>query len=194
MNPTDGACLRLTSTPARSLPPGAVRRRRLPELEGELEAARKLGRRRWRRRSALCAGSKEGDPTVQSSDSPKPLLLPPQMEVCDEVRSFEATGVYRLDGTCSRTGATFLDPVRLLNASYQRFRIVPSAYYSRSFGPPHQEGEPEIERPEKRRKRKGNQKPKSRELNPMEQIAEARHQVMCYTALLWQSNAKLTRW
>ncbi|CAD6202503.1 unnamed protein product [Miscanthus lutarioriparius] len=96
------------------------------------------------------------------------------MEVCDELRSFEVTGVYRLDGTS--TGATFLDPVRLLNASYQRFRIVPSAYYSRSFGPPHQEGEPEIERPEKRRKRKGNQKPKSRELNPMEQIAEARHQ------------------
>jgi len=96
------------------------------------------------------------------------------MEVCDELRSFEATGVYRLDGTS--TGATFLDPVRLLNASYERFRIVPSAYYSRSFGPQHQEGEPEIERPEKRRKRKRNQKPKSRELNPMEQVAEARHQ------------------
>jgi hypothetical protein len=132
------------------------------------------------------------------------LLLPPQMEVCDELRSFEATGVYRLDGTSTSTGATFLDPVRLLNASYQRFRIVPSAYYSRSFTPQHQEGEPEIERPEKPRKRKRNQKPKSRELNPMEQIAEARHQVMCYTvffflnmcytALLWQRNAKLTRW
>ncbi|PWZ56257.1 Methyltransferase-like protein 2 [Zea mays] len=98
------------------------------------------------------------------------------MEVCDELRSFEATGVYRLDGTCTGAGATYLDPVRLLNASYQRFRIVPSAYYSRSFGPQHQEGEPEIERPEKRRKRKRNQKPKPRELNPMERIAEARHQ------------------
>ncbi|ONL94788.1 DNA glycosylase superfamily protein [Zea mays] len=98
------------------------------------------------------------------------------MEVCDELRSFEATGVYRLNGTCTSAGATYLDPVRLLNASYQRFRIVPSAYYSRSFGPQHQEGEPEIERPEKRRKRKRNQKPKPRELNPMERIAEARHQ------------------
>lgn len=174
--------------------PGLLAAALLPEVEGGLEAVSKLGRRRWRRRSALCAGSnsKEGDPAFQSSDSPKPLPLPPQMEVCDELRSFEATGVYRLDGTS--TGATFLDPVRLLNASYERFRIVPSAYYSRSFGPQHQEGEPEIERPEKRRKRKRNQKPKSRELNPMEQVAEARHQVMCYNALLWRSNAKLTRW
>jgi hypothetical protein len=121
------------------------------------------------------------------------LPLPPQMEVCDELRSFEATGVYRLNGTCTSAGATYLDPVRLLNASYQRFRIVPSAYYSRSFGPQHQEGEPEIERPEKRRKRKRNQKPKPRELNPMERIAEARHQVMRYTALLWQST-RLTKW
>jgi hypothetical protein len=59
--------------------------------------------------------------------------------------------------------------------------------------PPHQEGEPEIERPEKRRKRKRNKKPKPRELNPMERIAEARHQVMRYTALLWQST-RLTKW
>jgi hypothetical protein len=59
--------------------------------------------------------------------------------------------------------------------------------------PLHQEGEPEIERPEKRRKRKRNQKLKPRELNPMEWIAEARHQVMRYTALLWQST-RLTKW
>ena len=41
------------------------------------------------------------------------------MEVSDELRSFEATGVYRLDVTS--TGATFVDSVRLLilNASYQ---------------------------------------------------------------------------
>nr|CAB3496779.1 unnamed protein product [Digitaria exilis]CAB3501718.1 unnamed protein product [Digitaria exilis] len=95
------------------------------------------------------------------------------MEICDELRSFEATGVYRLDGT----GATFLDPVRLLNGSYQRFRVVPSAYYSRSFEPPpRQVGDLETEQPEKRRKRKRNQKPKPRELNAMERIAEARHQ------------------
>jgi hypothetical protein len=69
-------------------------------------------------RSTL-SGSKEGDPVVPSSDSAKPLPLPPQMEVCDELRSFEATGVYCLDVTS--TGATFVDSVRLLilNASYQ---------------------------------------------------------------------------
>ncbi|KAK8446572.1 hypothetical protein SEVIR_9G507800v4 [Setaria viridis] len=98
------------------------------------------------------------------------------MEICDELRSFEATGVYRLDGTGTSTGATFLDPVRLLNGSYQRFRVVPSAYYSRSFEPPRQLGDPETEQPEKRKKRKRNQKPKPKELNAMERIAEARHQ------------------
>nr|CAB3501716.1 unnamed protein product [Digitaria exilis] len=99
------------------------------------------------------------------------------MEICDELRSFEATGVYRLDGT----GATFLDPVRILNGSYQRFRVVPSAYYSRSFEPPpRQVGDLETEQPEKRRKRQRNQKPKPRELNAMERIAEARHQVLLY--------------
>ncbi|CAN6301912.1 unnamed protein product [Urochloa humidicola] len=104
------------------------------------------------------------------------------MEICDELRSFETTGVYRLDGTGTGTGtgAIFLDPVRLLNGSYQRFRVVPSAYYSRSFEPPHkvQVGDPETEQPEKRRKRKRNQKTKPRELNAMEQIAEARHQMI----------------
>ncbi|CAL4913097.1 unnamed protein product [Urochloa decumbens] len=102
------------------------------------------------------------------------------MEICDELRSFEATGVYRLDGTGTGTGVTFVDPVRLLNGYYQRFRVVPSAYYSRSFEPPRQVqvevGDPETEQPEKRRKRKRNQKTKPKELNAMERIAEARHQ------------------
>jgi len=111
----------------------------------------------------------------------KPLPLPPQMEISDELRSFEATGVYRLNVTGTSTGAAFLDPVRILNGSYQRFRIVPPAYYSRSFEPPRQVGDPETEPLEKRRKRKRNQKPKPRELNAMERIAEARHQVMCNT-------------
>ncbi|WVZ55870.1 hypothetical protein U9M48_006475 [Paspalum notatum var. saurae] len=95
------------------------------------------------------------------------------MEVRDELRSFEATGVYRLDGT--GTVATFVDPVRLINASYQRFRVVPSAYYSRSFAPHHQKGEPETEPTEGRRKRKRNHKSKPTKLNAREQIAEARH-------------------
>ncbi|KAJ1298354.1 hypothetical protein BS78_01G446400 [Paspalum vaginatum] len=97
------------------------------------------------------------------------------MEVCDELRSFEATGIYRLDGAGTSTVATFVDPVRLINASYQRFRVVPSAYYSRSFAPHRQKGEPETEQQERRRKRKRNQKSKPTKLNAREQIAEARH-------------------
>ncbi|TVU48055.1 hypothetical protein EJB05_07677 [Eragrostis curvula] len=97
------------------------------------------------------------------------------MEVPDELQSFETTGIYRLEGAAG-TGAVFLDPVRLLNESYQRFRVVPSAYYSRSFGPPRLGGDSETQQPEECRKRKRNRKPKPKELNAMEQIAEARHQ------------------
>jgi hypothetical protein len=97
----------------------------------------------------------------------------------DELRAFEATGIYRL----AESGAAFLDPVRILNASYRRFRLVPSAYYSRSFGTSRQGGEAETERtgeasPErKKRKRKRQRQPKPRELNEVERMAEARHQV-----------------
>uniref|UniRef100_J3LL19 Methyltransferase-like protein 2 n=3 Tax=Oryza brachyantha TaxID=4533 RepID=J3LL19_ORYBR len=96
----------------------------------------------------------------------------------DELRSFEDSGIYRLAGS----GAAFLDPVRILNESYRRFRLVPSAYYSRCFGPSHQGGEAETERTEetspkrKKRKRKREREPKPRELNEVERIAEARHQ------------------
>ncbi|XP_047089745.1 methyltransferase-like protein 2 isoform X4 [Lolium rigidum] len=97
------------------------------------------------------------------------------MSVSDELRSLDATGIYRL--TASR--AAFLDPVRLLNESYRRFRLVPSAYYSRSFGPSNQGGDAQGERtapsPE-RKKRKRKRQPKPRELNAVERIAEARHQ------------------
>ncbi|KAL6867660.1 hypothetical protein ACP4OV_015684 [Aristida adscensionis] len=98
------------------------------------------------------------------------------MEVSDELRAFEATGIYRLGG-CG-TGVAFVDPVRLINASYQRFRAVSSAYYSRSFGGPSpSQGEGrETEVPEERRKRKRSRKPKAKELNDMERMAEARHQ------------------
>ncbi|CAM0871716.1 unnamed protein product [Alopecurus aequalis] len=97
------------------------------------------------------------------------------MDVSDKLRSLEATGIYRLAGSRS----AFLDPVRLLNESYRRFRLIPSAYYSRSFGPSQQGGQEQSEQavpsPE-RKKRKRKRQPKSRELNAVERIAEARHQ------------------
>lgn len=94
------------------------------------------------------------------------------MEVPDELQSFEATGIYRPGG--AGAGAVFLDLVRLLNESYQRFCVVPSAYYSRSFV--RLGGGQETEQPEEQRKRKRNRKPKTKVLNAMEQMAEARHQ------------------
>uniref|UniRef100_A0A0D9VQT2 Uncharacterized protein n=1 Tax=Leersia perrieri TaxID=77586 RepID=A0A0D9VQT2_9ORYZ len=95
----------------------------------------------------------------------------------DELRSFEDGGIYRL----AESGAAFVDPVRILNESYRRFRLVPSAYYSRSFGPSRLVDEAENERTEesperKKRKRKRQPKPKPRELNQVERIAEGRHQ------------------
>lgn len=97
------------------------------------------------------------------------------MEVSDELQTFADTGIYRLGG--AGTGAIFLDPVRLLNESYQRFCVVPSTYYSRSFVPPRSGGDQQTEQPGEQRKRKRNRKSKPKELNAMEQIAEARHQV-----------------
>jgi hypothetical protein len=98
------------------------------------------------------------------------------MEVPDELQSFEATGIYRLKG--AGTGAVFLDPVCLLNESYQRFCVVPSAYYSRSFV--RLRGGQETEQPEEQGKRKRNRKRKAKVLNAMEEMAEARHQVKEY--------------
>ncbi|KAI4993090.1 hypothetical protein ZWY2020_007403 [Hordeum vulgare] len=93
------------------------------------------------------------------------------MDATDELRSLEATGIYRLAGY----RAAFVDPVRLLGESYRRFRLVPSAYYSRSFGPSRQGGEGTAPSPD-RKKRKRKRQPKPRELNAVERIAEARHQ------------------
>ncbi|KAF7055098.1 hypothetical protein CFC21_062670 [Triticum aestivum] len=97
------------------------------------------------------------------------------MDASDELRSLEATGIYRLAGS----RAAFVDPVRLLGESYRRFRLVPSAYYSRSFGPSRQGGEAQAEgtapSPD-RKKRKRKRQTKARELNAVERIAEARHQ------------------
>ncbi|EMS45975.1 hypothetical protein TRIUR3_07165 [Triticum urartu] len=93
------------------------------------------------------------------------------MDASDELRSLEATGIYRLAGS----PAAFVDPVRLLGESYRRFRLVPSAYYSRSFGPSRQGGEGTAPSPD-RKKRKRKRQPKPRELNAVERIAEARHQ------------------
>ncbi|XP_072979046.1 methyltransferase-like protein 2 isoform X1 [Typha angustifolia] len=93
----------------------------------------------------------------------------------DELKSFMESGIYPLLGST----VVFLDPVRLLNESYSRFTISPSAYYSRRFdsnpnGDLVREGEAENLSESKKRKRK--RKPKLSDLNEREREAEKRHQ------------------
>ncbi|KAL1564451.1 DNA-3-methyladenine glycosylase I [Salvia divinorum] len=87
---------------------------------------------------------------------------------------FLKSGTYRLD----EASAFFIDPVRVLNRSYTRFRVSPSAYYSRFF--PY--SNPSICNPHvspknpKKRKFRGQDKKISQALNSREQLADRRHQ------------------
>ncbi|KAJ3703408.1 hypothetical protein LUZ61_007113 [Rhynchospora tenuis] len=78
------------------------------------------------------------------------------------MKSFMESGVYKLD----ESDVVFIDPVRVLNESYSRFRLSPSAYYSRHFA--------SSSTPNEKRKRK--RKIKDAPLNERELCAEERHQ------------------
>ncbi|XP_047948094.1 methyltransferase-like protein 2 isoform X3 [Salvia hispanica] len=88
--------------------------------------------------------------------------------------AFLKSGIYKLD----EANAFFIDPVRVLNRSYTRFRVSPSAYYSRFF--PY--SNPSICNPDvspknpKKRKCRGKDKKISQSLNSREKLAERRHQ------------------
>ncbi|XVE94760.1 hypothetical protein REPUB_Repub02eG0036800 [Reevesia pubescens] len=88
----------------------------------------------------------------------------------DELSRFLDYGIYRFPNS----NAVFVDPVRLLNRSYSRFRISPSAYYSRFFESKHSAQESTISSNPKKRKRKP--KKESHSLNEKEQAADQRHQ------------------
>ncbi|KAJ6808381.1 methyltransferase-like protein 2 [Iris pallida] len=115
----------------------------------------------------------------------------------EELSSFLESGIFRLD---DGSRVVFVDPVRLLNRSYSRFRVSPSGYYSRSFksrskvrsiGEEEEEG---IGDDAERRGKKKKRKRKSRELNEREICAEIRHQELrplllkAYNSLLTVSN------
>ncbi|KAJ8485784.1 hypothetical protein OPV22_018269 [Ensete ventricosum] len=94
-------------------------------------------------------------------------------EMSDAVRSFLDTGIYRLDRDGSMV--VFLDPVRILNHSYSRFRVSPSAYYSRSFETTTAAMKTDaVEDSRIVKKRKRTRAP--RDLNERERAAEKRHQ------------------
>ncbi|XP_064959187.1 methyltransferase-like protein 2 isoform X3 [Musa acuminata AAA Group] len=91
----------------------------------------------------------------------------------DEVRSFLDTGIYRLVRDGSKV--VFLDPVRILNYSYSRFWVSPSAYYSRSFETTTAALKTDaVEDSRILKKRKRTRAP--RDLNESERASEKRHQ------------------
>lgn len=85
-----------------------------------------------------------------------------------EVAAFLDTGICRLEDS----NAVFIDPVRVLNRSYTRFRVSPSAYYCRAF---ESKSPPETSISSNSRKRKRKEK-KPQALNDREQVADRRHQ------------------
>ncbi|KAL3514601.1 hypothetical protein ACH5RR_027318 [Cinchona calisaya] len=93
----------------------------------------------------------------------------------DRLSRFLKSGIYRFENSA----AIFIDPVRVLNGSYTRFRVSPTAYYSRFFEDESTstnsiENTPEAPPDTRKRKRKKQRKP--RPLNETEQIAQQRHQ------------------
>lgn len=88
----------------------------------------------------------------------------------NKLSTFMESGIYRFDDT----NAVFIDPVRVLNRSYNRFKVSPSAYYSRFF----EESKQTAKESSNSRKRKRKEKKKSHPLNERERAADQRHQVI----------------
>nr|XP_016449201.1 PREDICTED: methyltransferase-like protein 2 isoform X2 [Nicotiana tabacum] len=87
----------------------------------------------------------------------------------NQLQLFSESGIYQLT-----SNAFFIDPVRILNRSYTRFRVSPSTYYSRFFDSSNSTQVPKASEDSRKRKRKQKKKPQS--LNEREQIADRRHQ------------------
>ncbi|XP_048331017.2 methyltransferase-like protein 2 [Ziziphus jujuba] len=89
-------------------------------------------------------------------------------KMSNKLSTFMESGIYRFDDT----NAVFIDPVRVLNRSYNRFKVSPSAYYSRFF----EESKQTAKESSNSRKRKRKEKKKSHPLNERERAADQRHQ------------------
>ncbi|KAH7845633.1 hypothetical protein Vadar_004210 [Vaccinium darrowii] len=94
-----------------------------------------------------------------------------ESQTSDQLSSFFKSGIYRFESS----NAVFIDPVRVLNRSYNRFRVSPSAYYSRFFESDKAKAEPAIATNYRKRKRKQKVK-RPYTLNDRERIADQRHQ------------------
>lgn len=95
------------------------------------------------------------------------VLTMENSKTSDKLSAFLESGIYRFENS----NVVFIDPVRMLNRSYTRFRSSPSAYYSRFFD----SKETIVTSDSKKRKRKEKKTP--HDLNEREQAATLRHQV-----------------
>ncbi|XP_058070655.1 methyltransferase-like protein 2 isoform X2 [Magnolia sinica] len=94
-------------------------------------------------------------------------------EVASELSSFLESGIYRFPSQ----NAIFMDPVRVLNDSYTRFKISPSAYYSRFCDSSlKEEGRDAVRVSSGSSARRKKRKRRIHELNQREISAEKRHQ------------------
>ncbi|XP_057427925.1 methyltransferase-like protein 2 [Lotus japonicus] len=100
------------------------------------------------------------------------------MEDSQKLSQFHETGVYHFDDS---NAVVFVDPVRVLNRSYNRFTVSPSTYYPRFFESPNPKplstvatsSSPTKRHRNRKRKRSSKQPPP---LNHRERIALQRHQ------------------
>lgn len=90
----------------------------------------------------------------------------------NKLTSFEKTGLYRFENS----NAVFIDPVRMLNRHYSRFKLSASVYYSRFFESTN------LSSQSVSRKRKRKDKTTSRPLNEKEQLANQRHLVVLFVS------------
>ncbi|XP_058222772.1 methyltransferase-like protein 2 [Rhododendron vialii] len=87
----------------------------------------------------------------------------------DQLSTFLKSGIYRFESS----NALFIDPVRILNRSYTRFRVSPSSYYSRFF---ESNGAPAATSTGSRKRKRKQKEKRPHTLNEREQIADQRHQ------------------
>ncbi|WZZ58074.1 methyltransferase-like protein 2 [Brassica napus] len=91
----------------------------------------------------------------------------------DQLTRFLDSGIYESEDS----KWLFVDPVRIINRSYTRFRVSPCAYYSRCFNSKHLNPQQPNELPNTRKRKRNKQKKPSFHLpSAAEQASNLRHQ------------------
>lgn len=99
-----------------------------------------------------------------------------ESKTSDRLSVFLDSGIYRFENS----NVVFIDPVRVLNLSYNRHRVSPTAYYSRFFHSKcsgQDRHETKLSSSSKKRKRR-EKKPHS--LNERERAADQRHRASIF--------------